>query len=307
MEKEKYIKDLLQTTNGIKILSEKLNIIIQDKDFYKYGLLTQIIEKLIKNGYSEVVLDNFTLILNNALKDETLDIVTMISEIPAGEKELLNNIEFIYSKLDGEELLDFIELLDDNKKDEILKRNEYSYNLYNRGFIRASTLGGIIKGDLSTFIEELIKEVSDGQELKKIEPGTYNDVIETNGYVIKLGETRDKFKIPYHPNILQPLLREKITDKNGNDVLIVEVQNQVDTKNVTEKQREELIQKLAKAKISCRDILYGNIGVLLKPNKRILYDGVGGIIDYKDITEETLEAQGETVIYDTDMIEREER
>lgn len=302
-EKEKHLKKLLKSASGIKILSEKLSIIISDKEFYKYGLLTQIIEVLIKNGYGNVVLDNFSSILNNSLKDEVLEIVTMIAEIPGGEQTLVNNINTIYSKLEGEELLEFINLLDEEKKKEILQRNEFSYKLYKEGFIRESTLGGIIKGDLSIFIEELVKEVSAGKELKKLEPGTYNDAIATNGYIIKLGETRDKFEIPYHPNILQPIVRERITDKEGNDILIVEVQNQVDTKSVTNEQRKQIIEKLARSKISCKDILYDNIGILLKPNKRILYNGLGGIIDYKDIPEETLKP-GEPVIFDTDMIEK---
>lgn len=304
-EKEKYLNQLLQDENGIKLINEKLALIIEDKDFYKYGLLTQIVDKLIEKGYSKTVLNNFQLILEKALKEENLDVVTSVSETPEGEEKLLENAGKIYSKLDGEEVLDFIDLLNNEKKEEILRKNKYSYDLYENGFIRESTLGGIIKGNLSDFVEEIIKEVSEGKELKKLEPGTYNDAIETNGYIIKLGETRDKFEIPYHPNILQPIVRERITDETGNDILIVEVQNKVDTKNITEKQREELIQKLKKSKIKCKDILFDNIGILLKPNERILFDGVGGIVDYDDIKEETL-SPGEPVIFDTDLIEKEE-
>ena len=101
---------------------------------------------------------------------------------------------------------------------------------------------------------------------------------------------------------MQPLLREKISDKEGKDVLIVEVQDKVDTKNVTEQQRQELINKLKKSKIKCKDILYGNIGILQKPNQRRLFDAVGVITDHKNIKEETLKP-GEPVVYDTDMIE----
>ena len=304
-EKERYLNQLLQDENGIKLLDEKLTLIIEDKDFYKYGLLTQIIDKLIEKGYSKTVLNNFQLILDKALKEETLDVVTSVSVITEGEEKLLENVEKIYSKLDGEEVLDFIDLLNDQKKKEIFRKNKYTYDLYKNGYIRESTLGGIIKGDLSDFVEEIIKEVSEGKKIEKLEPGTYNDAIETNGYIIKLGETRDKFEIPYHPNILQPIVRERITDKTGNDILIVEVQNKVDTKNITEKQREELIQKFKNSKIKCKDILFDNIGILLKPNERILFDGVGGIVDHEDIKEETL-SPGEPVIFDTDLIEKED-
>ena len=213
--KEKYLNDLLKNNEGIKILNKKFSTIITDKDFYKYGLLTQIIQTLIKNGYTQTIFDNFNLILSSSLTDETFDILLLIKSIPNSNQLFFNNIEEIYLKLEGEEILEFIELLDKSKQDEIFKKNEFSYNLYKEGFIRESTLGNIIKGDLSIFIEELIKEVSEGKKLESLEAGTYNDAILTNDYVIKLGETRDKFEIPYHPNILQPLLRERIKDKNG--------------------------------------------------------------------------------------------
>ena len=301
--KEKYIKDLLKSNEGIKILNQKFSTIITDKEFYRYGLLTTIIKVLIEKGYSQTIFDNFKLILSSSLTDEIFDILLIIKDMPNSNQLFSNNIQEIYLKLEGEEILEFIKLLDEPKQDEIFKRNEYSYKLYQEGFIRASTLANIIKGDLSIFIEELIKDVSEGKELKSLEAGTYNDAILTNGYVIKLGETRDRFEIPYHPNILQPLLRERIKDQNGKDILIIEVQNQVNTKDITDLQRKELIKKLSKAKISCRDILYGNVGILLKPNKRVLFNGVGGIQDHDDIDEETLQP-GEPVIFDTDMIEK---
>lgn len=302
-KKEEYLKELLNNPSGAQILSDKLSQLLDDSEFYKYGLLVPIIEKLIDSGYEDTVISQFPHILKRTLKDEILDIADLLSDVQAGQETLIQNATQVIAKLDGEDIVDFIELLSDEKKKEIFERNEYSYDLYRQDLIRESTLGGIIKGDVSIFVEEIIKEVSEGKELKKIgDEGTYSDAIETNGYVIKLGETRDRFEIPYHPNILQPLLRERISDKEGKDVLIVEVQDKVDTKNVTEEQRQELINKLKKSKIKCKDILYGNIGILQKPNRRRLFDGVGGVTDHDNIKEETLKP-GEPVVYDTDMIE----
>lgn len=45
--------------------------------------------------------------------------------------------------------------------------------------------------------------------------------------------------------------------------------------------------------------------MLKKPNKRKLFNGVGGIIDNKDIEERTANP-GEPVIFDTDMIEKDD-
>ena len=139
--KEKYLNDLLKNNEGIKILNKKFSTIITDKDFYKYGLLTQIIQTLIKNGYTQTIFDNFNLILSSSLTDETFDILLLIKSIPNSNQLFSNNIEEIYLKLEGEEILEFIELLDKSKQDEIFKRNEFSYNLYKEGFIRESTLG----------------------------------------------------------------------------------------------------------------------------------------------------------------------
>ena len=140
--------------------------------------------------------------------------------------------------------------------------------------------------------------------MESLNGGSFSDVIQTNGYVIKIGETRDRYEIPYHPNILQPLLRERIVDEDGKSVLVIEVQNLVDVNKVTEKDREKLKKRLEASGIRCTDMDDDNVGILIKPNKRMLYRGVGGIIDYEDIKEETLEP-GEPVILDTDMLEKE--
>ena len=79
----------------IKILNKKFSTIITDKDFYKYGLLTQIIQTLIKNGYTQTIFDNFNLILSSSLTDETFDILLLIKSIPNSNQLFFNNIEEI--------------------------------------------------------------------------------------------------------------------------------------------------------------------------------------------------------------------
>lgn len=123
--KEKYLNDLLKNNEGIKILNKKFSTIITDKDFYKYGLLTQIIQTLIKNGYTQTIFDNFNLILSSSLTDETFDILLLIKSIPNSNQLFFNNIEEIYLKLEGEEILEFIELLDKSKQDEIFKKMNF--------------------------------------------------------------------------------------------------------------------------------------------------------------------------------------
>ena len=301
-EKEAYLRSILNNKDQISILSEKLSRIISDKDFYKYGLLEEIVDKLIECGYGETIINNFLLLIQVSIEDETMHVVNKVALLQGGKDILKTNLQAIYSKLDGEDIPEVIKLLDEEEQKRIKLRNSYAYDLYEKELIGENSLGSIIKSDMSIFVEEVIKEVSEGKNLEKLNSGTFSDVIKSNGYVIKIGQTRDKYQIPYHPNIVQPLLRENVEDEKGNNILVVEVQDEVNTKDVTDKQRKELREKLKKAKIKCADMDGDNVGILIKPNKRRLYNGVGGIIDYNHIKEETLQP-GEPVIIDTDMIE----
>lgn len=60
--------------------------------------------------------------------------------------------------MDGEDIVDFIDLLSDEKKQEMFERNEYSYNLYRQGLIRESTLGGIIKEMFRYLLKKSLKK-----------------------------------------------------------------------------------------------------------------------------------------------------
>ena len=46
-KKEEYLNELLENPSGAQVLSDKLSQLLDDKEFYKYGLLVPIIEKLL--------------------------------------------------------------------------------------------------------------------------------------------------------------------------------------------------------------------------------------------------------------------
>mgnify|MGYP004467136417 FL=1 len=73
--------------------------------------MTTIIEVLIENGYTQTIFDNFKLILSSSLTDETFDVLLIIKDMSNSNQLFSNNIEEIYLKLEGEEILEFIELL----------------------------------------------------------------------------------------------------------------------------------------------------------------------------------------------------
>lgn len=307
LEKVNLIKELLKPENRI-VLENKLPEILRDKDFYKFGLLENIINSLEKTPDGEkAILENFEELLNNAYDDEAFYIVKVVSNIEEGQKMLVNNIYNIYKKLDVEEIPKFIELLEEKERKKIKEENSYGYELFEKKLIDEDTLGSIIKSQMNDFVKIMINEISNGKPLKRLSRGTYSVVIETNGYVVKMGETREKFEIPYHPNIIQPLLREEVKDNDGKTVFVTEIQPKVDTKSVNAKHIEYLKQKFKEAGLKYRDFgtdnEESNVGILIKPNKRYLSKGAGGIVDSG--VDEREAKPGEPVIIDTDLIERE--
>lgn len=301
------IKQLLETKN-YNLLIQKFDIIISDNDFYKFNILSELLE-ILKNSNQgkEKILSNFLKLLDNSFEDETIHLLEVVQGIPGGKEIIYNNIKQVYKKIDVEDIPEMIEMLDTEAKKAVYKENKFAYELRKKELIDDEILGTIIKSRMSDFVKLMIEEVSEGKAIKKIAKGTYSIVLETNGCVIKLGESREKFEIPYHPNIIQPLLREEVKDEDGNTVFVAEVQPKVDTKNVKPEHIEYLKKKLKESGIIYRDFSdiddNPNIGILLKPNKRFLLKGVGGIIDSG--VEEREAGVGEPVIIDTDLLEKE--
>lgn len=302
-EQEIFLRELFKKEK-INIINNNLQLILNYPKLYTMNIFKELIFKLIDAGYEKSILDNFPKLLQISIEDESIFLIKKTSELKNGKKTLNYNLQNILDKLNGEDLLDALKFLNKKNQNTIIKKNRYSYNLFKNDLISKNTLGCIIKSDMNLFVKLLIKEVSNGKKIYKLGSGTTSDVIKTNEFVIKLGETREKYKIPYHPNILQPLLREKIEDKNGNIIFVAEVQPIVDTKKVRNEHIKKIREKFEKDGIKCFDLHLDNIGLLNKPNKRYLFDGVGGFTDSPKIKTKTL-AKGTPVVLDTDLLERE--
>lgn len=306
-EKVKVIKQILQTEN-INLLIQKLDEIISDKDFYRFNLLNEILDALRKSEQGQKkILDNFLKLLSSSFEEDTLYLLETTAEIPNGKSVIYNNLKQVYKKVDVADIPSMIEMLEDEAQESIYQENSFAYKLRERELIDDDVLGAIIKSRMSDFVKIMLDEISEGKEIKKLTTGTYSTVLETNGYVVKLGEAREKFEIPYHPNIIQPLLREEVKDEDGRTTFVAEIQPKVDTENVTKEHVEYIKQKLKESRIRYRD--YGeadhtsNIGILIKPNKRYLSKGAGGIVESG--VEEREAKPGEPVIIDLDLLERE--
>ncbi len=96
------------------------------------------------------------------------------------------------------------------------------------------------------------------------------------------------------------------TDENGNSRYVIEVQNECNTKDVTEEDAQKLKRKLESVGIKCRDMSKENIGRTIIPNNRTLPIGT---IDNPEINgsynvgiDERKIEPGEVVITDADCI-----
>lgn len=255
----------------------------------------------MNKAYSYLATGAFKQMLDMAYEDDILNLVRMTLNRPFGKIEVINNFNDVWGRLSGEDLADFINMMPNRIKRNIANENYFAYSLFYKNLICKNTLGAIIKAKASDLIQKIIVNFSYGQNMFKLGQGSFSDVVLIGKYVLKLGEARGKYEMPYHPNVLQPLLREQFLDARGRSILVVEVQEKVDTENVTDEDICVLREEFKKCGIICSDLYKDNIGLLIKPNKRMLYNGKGGIFDINGITEKTL-GVGSPVVLDTDFL-----
>ena len=165
---------------------------------------------------------------------------------------------------------------------------------------------------LSIMIDELLQ--SEGKrwiDLSVKDGGTYSDVFEIGEKILKIGQPRKTYKIPYSRRILQPLLRTNF-EAEGKDIACVEICEKVDTVFECDEQETlyEIYKELREKGIIWTDPKPTNIGRLKKENvvtlngERLEVDS--GAVGFEgEIKEEPLK-EGDFVIIDTDYLYRED-
>lgn len=320
LEKKKYIFKICYTEEGRKILNAKLEGILKDKDIYKINYSTEITEALMKSKDGiEKIKQNFLKIIelfygdfyNDAGENDPEDIkfLTFINNFmnKDGIEFINKNMFVVLQKMGPLESVDFIESLPDSIKKEIKLKNKFLYEMYDEGVFYKDTLGILVKNQLNDFIEILFEELTAGKEVSSIGEGSYSQVIKSNGYIIKIGKERENYFVPYHPKILQPLMKIRGIDEKGNSRYVIEVQNECNTKDVTEEDAQKIKAELKEYGIFWSDQAKENIGRLKKPNSKVLpsgtYDNPEQNGSYDVGVEEKTEYTGTIVITDADCIQ----
>ncbi len=209
-----------------------------------------------------------------------------------------------------------------NNKINSNKREYLEGILSKRVFTNIHFIDNKYLGDLYDVFIKVFEELLENQNLNLVdisypEFGASTAAFIVGDKVLKIGSKRITYKIPYHPRILQPLIRvnlENFIPRSTTDLLpvVIEVSEKVDTNcYISEDEIYEVYKELRNDGIIWTDVSFENVGRLLKENKRwynknLAYniEALGientGNINYEELNE------GEIVICDTDFLYKED-
>lgn len=139
--------------------------------------------------------------------------------------------------------------------------------------------------------------------------GAYSTAYQIGDKVLKIGKRREVFVKQNNKRFLQPLYREEIFDKDNVGYLFwIEINELVDTKNITKEDVYLVYKELRDCGLVWTDCKEENIGRLLKDNK-VYFKGIDRVdknaVGYNNDNEEILK-KGDLVIIDNDYIYDEE-
>lgn len=300
--KKEYINKLCKTPEG-----ENIKKILENKGIYNLECGQEIIDALMQSQDGKKVIENnFKAIVKLLIIDENF--YDFIEQFIKTEVDFINNnIYVILKEMDNNQIPILLNFLPKQIRNELFENNKYIVLMNKEKIINDETFLILLKNGLNSFIKLLLEELSNGKPIKKLGRGVFSEVLETNGYIIKIGEERAEYNVPYHPKILQPLLKARGINLIGESKYVIEVQNECNTIGATIYQAEKLRRKLEESGIQWYDAHYKNIGKLKVPNKRVLPIGTkdnpaqNGSFDIG--IPEIILGEGELVIIDADDLE----
>lgn len=149
------------------------------------------------------------------------------------------------------------------KKIEIKKT---AYSFYEEDVV-IKAFESILNSKSKEEIQAIIEYIAQGEKIEKFAFGASSLVFKTGkkkDIVIKIGINRQKYEIPYHPLIMQPLFRKKYSDD-----LYLEIFNlgEYEKLNITDDEVLEIFKELERAGIFWGDARAENLVVLKKKNQ----------------------------------------
>lgn len=202
-------------------------------------------------------------------------------------------------------ILKKLKQLDDKKFREI-----HSYIVCKMTGIKPEFLNSTTLLALTMIVDEVAKnENVDISDLEHVTKGTLTDIYKLGNKVIKFGENRLTYKIPYHRRILQPLIRRKVLHRSKN--LYIEISEYIQPDNtITDEDAYLIYKELRDDGIIWIDAKKENIGRLEKENivhfnepLHVRNETIGYISE--TINQDKPLNNGELVIIDTDLLFRE--
>lgn len=277
--------------------------------FYK-----KCLDFLMNHGVSANSIINL-LDANNVAVDYNNFTVAML-EKTHNASLIMNNID--YFLLNNSKLLEFKKIL--VSFDYKLKYNEEINDYIDTNpdliireiaiFNDTISVDVIEKEKYTSFLKQLIEEILQNEKLnyhdiEYLDSGYYSKVYKIGDKVLKIGNERKKFNIPFNKRFLKPLYRQNISSLDGKKTLFcIEITECVDTNDITDDDVYKVYKELRDEGLIWTDCKRSNLGRLKKDNK-IYFDGITSVsknsTGYLDDNDEILK-KGELVIIDNDYI-----
>ena len=277
--------------------------------FYK-----KCLDFLMNNGVNANSIINL-LDANNVAVDYNNFTVAML-EKTHNASLIMNNID--YFLINNHKLLEFKKIL--VSFDYKLKYNEEINDYIDTNpdliireiaiFNDTISVDVIEKEKYTSFLKQLIEEILQNEKLnyhdiEYLDSGYYSKVYKIGDKVLKIGNERKKFNIPFNKRFLKPLYRQNISSLDGKKTLFcIEITECVDTNDITDDDVYKVYKELRDEGLIWTDCKRSNLGRLKKDNK-IYFDGITSVsknsTGYLDDNDEILK-KGELVIIDNDYI-----
>lgn len=322
-----YIDQMLKKEDKTEI---QYNTIIKSiKDNYETILkntpnefLIMVIIKLCQNqDLKKFMEDNFESIIKIIPKSSIPNVtnIYLYGKSDQDVNEFLSKITHILlAEINNENLADYLLIYSiKNISEEVRNTLNNKIKSNKKNFIRTYILKSeeyySIDDDMLHLLEKLIEEIlehenKDWIDIEYIKSGAYSHVYKIGSKILKIGEERATYRIPYDKRILQPLIRLNLSDLSKTNKGTIEVSEEVDTNiDLTDEELYILYKELRERGIILADLKSQNLGRLLKDNKKYWNKSLSaskialGYIDDASREEEILK-QGEIVIIDTDYI-----
>lgn len=234
---------------------------------------------------NETLEENKELFLNSDFNSAMVDITRVLSKNPKCHEFIKNNFDTIKANCYEPDLAKMYSNIKEVCPEEFEKvsfiidkiytpaksKNDYSFNPNQIDKICSR----LIEQDRAEDIEKLANFLSDQGVIdtgiiKFLGCGWFNMAVQAGDKVIKLGVPdgeKEKPKIPYHPRLLQPIVRKNDVSKDAEHPIGIEIYEVVDMDTeITDEEILEVYKELREAGIKWTDIKRENLGRLRKDN-----------------------------------------